>query len=222
MNIFNLDLRPQCHATLWSMHPADLCRMSPAFADIQQSAALLVRNPTCIAVPADGPGVLPSKLTGPCPLLLVYPPRGLSEHICELALEVPQFLTRHAADFRSQSAYLSWRVQNVRLCVEAPFFVDLVEGMSSMPKHFVVAFVGRDEVAAQAVAVDSDFCSELSECFDELNRELVPGDPDDVAWLDEYRHRGPWFLYDDGAARDGSDLVWVYLERHLTPRRPGA
>lgn len=222
VNVYNLDLRPLCSATLWSMHPTDLCRLSRDFADIQYRAAMSFRNPTCIAADSDHLNGLPVTFAGPFRVLVVYPPRGLSERISELALQVPVFRTRVAANYLDQEGYLTWTAGKVRLCVELDYLMSLMGDDDSPMTHLVVAFVGRDEVAAQAVALDNAFWTEVDECCDELNRDLTLDDPAHYAWLDEYRHRGPAFLYNDDpdCAWDENDLVWVYLERLIHLRSP--
>jgi hypothetical protein len=150
------------------------------------------------------------------PVLVVYPPAGLSEHVCELALAPPTFDSRCASDYRQQAAYLTWTVRNVRICIPSNVLNRWLsdEGDGLFPTHFAVVFVGRDDVAAQVVALDSDFHADFADCWRWMAHEAAHGMSGDEAWLDEHKHRGPCFLYEDNpdCARSETDWVWVFLE----------
>lgn len=216
MNIYNLDLAPQTPATLWHMHPADLCRVSDDFASLQRHAAMDVRNPAYVATDSVQFDTLHERLGRHWPVLVIYPPAGLSEHVCELALAQPTFESRCASDYRQQAAYFTWTVRNVRVCIPAdalnPWFCD--EDDAPEPSHFVVVFVGRDDVAAQAVAVDSDYYADFADCWRWMTHEAAHGMSNDEEWLDLHEHRGPCFLYEDNpdCARSEDDWVWVFLQ----------
>lgn len=214
MNIYNLDLAPQTPATLWHMHPSDLCRLSDDYAHVQSGAAMEIRNPAFVLTDSDELGALQARLDLRHPVLVVYPPAGLSEHVCELALERPELDSRCASDYRSQAGFLTWTVRNVRICIPLRPLQEALTDEGPWPSHFVVAFVGRNDVAAQAVALDSEFFAGLSDCWRDMHHESANGLSSDEAWLDEHEHRGPCFLYEDNPdwARSQDDWVWVFLE----------
>ena len=214
MNILSPDLRPLWPGNCWDTHPTDLARCSPGFAAIQRDAAVWARNPCCYLTDSDYLSELSARIPTPYPVMVVYVPFGLSNHVQEVAVTVPRIIIHNAADYQARADYLTWPGRGLNVCIALPLVLALVEGLAEPPSHVAVMFVGRDCAAVQVLALDMDFWQAVEDCFIELDHGHLSVPPDCVPWLADYEHRGPCFLYPDdpGLARDGEDAVWVYME----------
>ncbi|MBN8488669.1 MAG: hypothetical protein J0M20_13225 [Burkholderiales bacterium] len=214
MNILSLDLRPLWPANCWDTHPTELARRSPGFASMQRDAAAWARNPCYYLTDSDYLCELPARIPTPYPVMVIYVPFGLSNHVQEVAVTVPRIIIRDAADYQARADYLTWPVRGLNVCVALPLVLSLVEAMAEPPSHVAVMFVGRECAAVQVLALDMDFWEAVDDCLAQLDHGHLSVPPDCVPWLADYEHRGPCFLYPDDPdlARDGDDAVWVYLE----------
>jgi hypothetical protein len=220
MNIVNLNLLPQTAKTLWRTYTDDLAERDAYFAELMERAAMHVHEPTCIATDNVSFSALGTAIRGVFPVLVVFPPVGLLDHLTELTLTAPMCMNRDSTDLLNRATYMAWLVGGLATCLPLQLVLDLIDDMTVVdevleepiaPTHLAVMFVTGSETAVQVVALDEEFFDDVACHMACAGPNYCPAAVHSATQLAAVKHRGPAYLYADQRAATEDETVCIDL-----------